>query len=188
MAFNPFAPGQTPTSTVSEDTLHYTIRLPSHSSTTPESFVTLITSHVHSLLAPYSPFKGPLPESRDSTAWLWHKDAWELKVVPEKDVQDRRFVRGNQVPKVQLSEQEGTDDPSGNHQDASFSGESKSAGSLGRKLEGHVRIGDSVDDEWLVVWLLREVSKTWPELIISWVIFIYIVGGTTDSSLVCILR
>ncbi len=36
-----------------------------------------------------------------------------------------------------------------------------------RTLEGRMRVGDSVDDEWLVVWLLREVSKKWPELIIS---------------------
>lgn len=27
-------------------------------------------------------------------------------------------------------------------------------------LEGTMRVGDAVDDEWLVVWLLREVSKT----------------------------
>jgi hypothetical protein len=36
-----------------------------------------------------------------------------------------------------------------------------------RKLEGRMRVGDAVDDEWLVVWLLREVSKKWPELVIS---------------------
>ncbi|KAL1407108.1 hypothetical protein Q8F55_006522 [Vanrija albida] len=35
------------------------------------------------------------------------------------------------------------------------------------KLEGTMRVGDAVDDEWLVVWLLREVSKRWPELVIS---------------------
>ncbi|KAL5495628.1 hypothetical protein ACEPAI_1091 [Sanghuangporus weigelae] len=28
-------------------------------------------------------------------------------------------------------------------------------------LEGRMRVGDSVDDEWCVVWLLREVSKKW---------------------------
>ncbi|TXT05023.1 hypothetical protein VHUM_03843 [Vanrija humicola] len=35
------------------------------------------------------------------------------------------------------------------------------------KLEGTMRVGDAVDDEWLVVWLLREVSKRWPDLVIS---------------------
>ncbi|BEI84682.1 hypothetical protein CcaverHIS002_0500830 [Cutaneotrichosporon cavernicola] len=35
------------------------------------------------------------------------------------------------------------------------------------KLEGLMRVGDAVDDEWLVVWLLREVSRTWPELVVS---------------------
>ncbi|KZS96136.1 SGT1-domain-containing protein [Sistotremastrum niveocremeum HHB9708] len=28
-------------------------------------------------------------------------------------------------------------------------------------LEGRMRVGDCVDDEWLVVWLLREISKHW---------------------------
>lgn len=29
-----------------------------------------------------------------------------------------------------------------------------------------MRVGDAVDDEWLVVWLLREVSRRWPELVL----------------------
>jgi hypothetical protein len=33
------------------------------------------------------------------------------------------------------------------------------------KLSGTMRVGDAVDDEWLVVWLLREVSRRWPELV-----------------------
>jgi SGT1 protein len=28
-------------------------------------------------------------------------------------------------------------------------------------LEGRMRVGDCVDDEWCVVWLLREVSTKW---------------------------
>jgi hypothetical protein len=28
-------------------------------------------------------------------------------------------------------------------------------------LEGHMRVGDSVDDEWCVIWLLREISAKW---------------------------
>jgi hypothetical protein len=28
-------------------------------------------------------------------------------------------------------------------------------------LEGTMRVGDSVDDEWCVVWLLREISSKW---------------------------
>ncbi|OJA18839.1 hypothetical protein AZE42_00817 [Rhizopogon vesiculosus] len=28
-------------------------------------------------------------------------------------------------------------------------------------LEGRMRVGDSIDDEWFVVWLLREISKKW---------------------------
>lgn len=36
----------------------------------------------------------------------------------------------------------------------------------GSKLEGTMRVGDAVDDEWLVVWLLRQVSILWPTLVI----------------------
>lgn len=28
-------------------------------------------------------------------------------------------------------------------------------------LEGKMRVGDCVDDEWCVVWLLREISAKW---------------------------
>lgn len=28
-------------------------------------------------------------------------------------------------------------------------------------LEGIMRVGDSVDDEWCVVWLLQEISRRW---------------------------
>ncbi|KAF9229591.1 SGT1-domain-containing protein [Gyrodon lividus] len=33
-------------------------------------------------------------------------------------------------------------------------------------LEGRMRVGDCVDDEWCVIWLLREISKQW-DLVIS---------------------
>lgn len=28
-------------------------------------------------------------------------------------------------------------------------------------IEGHMRVGDCVDDEWCVVWLLRDITKRW---------------------------
>lgn len=34
-------------------------------------------------------------------------------------------------------------------------------------LEGTVRVGDCVDDEWCIVWLLREISKKWDVVIRS---------------------
>lgn len=40
-------------------------------------------------------------------------------------------------------------------------------GAEGGRLAGRMRVGDAVDDEWLVVYLLREVSKRWRELIIG---------------------
>lgn len=39
-----------------------------------------------------------------------------------------------------------------------------------RLLEGTMRVGDAIDDEWLVVWLLREVSKRWTDLVIRCVL------------------
>ena len=44
--------------------------------------------------------------------------------------------------------------------------ELKASAGPGKKLEGRMRVGDAVDDEWLVVWLLREVSKKWKDLVI----------------------
>lgn len=35
-------------------------------------------------------------------------------------------------------------------------------------LEGRMRVGDCVDDEWCVVWLLREISSKW-EVVIRYV-------------------
>jgi len=28
-------------------------------------------------------------------------------------------------------------------------------------LEGRMRVGDSIDDEWCTIWLLREISSKW---------------------------
>lgn len=50
---------------------------------------------------------------------IWHRDAFELKVVLNPDAAGRWM------------------------------------------LEGRMRVGDCVDDEWLVVWLLREATRHW---------------------------
>ena len=99
-------PRSFPLPTIAEDALHYTLHLPTASSSTqPDSaaLALLITQHIESLLI---------------DPWLWNKDGWELKIL-------------------------GPD-----------------------KLEGRMRVGDAVDDEWLVVWLLREVSRKWSDLVI----------------------
>lgn len=31
-------------------------------------------------------------------------------------------------------------------------------------LEGYMRIGDCIDDEWALVWLLKLISLQWPEI------------------------
>ena len=35
----------------------------------------------------------------------------------------------------------------------------------GYGLEGRMRVGDCVDDEWCAVWLLREISSEWDVVI-----------------------
>lgn len=34
------------------------------------------------------------------------------------------------------------------------------------RLEGTMRVGDAVDDEWCVVWLLYQISQHWPDVVI----------------------
>ncbi|KAJ9104213.1 hypothetical protein QFC19_004030 [Naganishia cerealis] len=157
-SFDPSASGNTTTRQVPEDTLHYIIHLPAtgessgQPSPNPESLAILITTYVESLLP-------------GGSQWLWHKDSWELRVVPEKDIQDRRRRFGEIVDKVTMGEE-------GEHSDEEDLALAPSADNLkshaqGRRLEGRMRIGDAVDDEWLVVWLLTRVSLKWPDLVIS---------------------
>ncbi len=72
--------------------------------------------------------------------WIWHKDPWELRPAT-------------------TAEGGVTTNP--------HKGKGKAVLVAGRDLEGRMRVGDCVDDEWLVVWLLREVSRRWPEVVIS---------------------
>ena len=91
---------------ISEDTLQYLL-YPLNGLTDKiaiTSLAALIVSHVNSLLIP---------------EFIWHRDAFELKVAQDDDRVDSWHMKG------------------------------------------HMRVGDSVDDEWCAVWLLREVSKKW---------------------------
>jgi len=38
----------------------------------------------------------------------------------------------------------------------------------GWMMEGRMRVGDCVDDEWCVTWLLKEISAKW-DVVIRWV-------------------
>ena len=144
---------------IPEDTLHYTLHLPPGTTTAAPaaSRATLITAHVHSLLS-------------HGERWQWHKDGWQLYVRRTQDPQDRRKRFGVVVERPPLhdadSEEEDEDE------DDTHAGNEEGATSEPREqgwatLEGRMRIGDAVDDEWLVVWLLRSVSRRWPDVIIS---------------------
>lgn len=37
----------------------------------------------------------------------------------------------------------------------------KEDGEAGKYIEGELRYGDSIEDEWFLVWCLREVTKRW---------------------------
>jgi hypothetical protein len=77
--------------------------------------------------------------------WLWNKDEWELKVALSAGSAPLSSGPGSQRGGPPLEGSKGSDEA---------------------VLEGRMRVGDAVDDEWLVVWLLIEVSKRWPELVI----------------------
>lgn len=89
---------------ISEDTVQYVLYPPKEQSdkASATTLAVLMQDYVDALL----------PDMQ------WHKDAFQLKVVPHP---------------------------------------------LGKSyvLEGRMRVGDSIDDEWCVVWLLREISSKW---------------------------
>ncbi|KAL4068293.1 SGT1 protein-domain-containing protein [Scleroderma yunnanense] len=97
---------------VSEDTLHYTIYPPIalQDKVSAASLVARIDGFTSNLLPNF----------------LWHRDSFQLKVVPDFDARrgEDRFI-----------------------------------------LEGRMRVGDCVDDEWCAVWLLREISSNWDVVI-----------------------
>ncbi|KAF5384722.1 hypothetical protein D9757_006218 [Collybiopsis confluens] len=95
---------------ISEDALHYILYPPSdlQDSTSITTLAACIQTFVENLLP---------------ADFLWHRDAFELKVVLsnlDPDSQEKRYM-----------------------------------------LEGRIRVGDCVDDEWCTVWLLKELSANW---------------------------
>ncbi|KAJ7630599.1 SGT1 protein-domain-containing protein [Roridomyces roridus] len=92
------------TPTISEDTLQYFLYPPPASTdkSSVTSFAACISAHVDALLPDF----------------LWHRDAFELKVSSRPDSPEYF-------------------------------------------LEGRMRVGDCVDDEWCAVWLLQQVSSQW---------------------------
>ena len=67
---------------------------------------------------------------------IWHRDAFELNVT--HDILSPASA-GKSILKVGSKSNEGDNDH--------------------WMLEGYMRVGDSVDDEWLAVWLLKEISS-----------------------------
>lgn len=65
-------------------------------------------------------------------SFLWHRDAFELKVVP--------------CLPYEIS--------------ASAGSGARNSNEKLWKLEGRMRVGDSVNDEWCVVWLWQEITKS----------------------------
>ncbi|KAG7450218.1 uncharacterized protein BT62DRAFT_1072326 [Guyanagaster necrorhizus] len=97
---------------ISEDTLKYALYLPPSLSDKPSvtTFAACMHTYVDSLLP----------------GFIWHRDAFELKVTPNPDLEGEWI------------------------------------------LEGRMRVGDSVDDEWCTVWLLKEISNKWDVAISVW--------------------
>ncbi len=106
---------------IAEDTLQYALY--------PSQDVAKDRATVTSLAALLEEFVSSLLPQR----FIWHKDAFELKVVKDNDV--KSLDRG--------------------------SGKEKEFGGELWMLEGRMRVGDCVDDEWCVVWLMKEISAKW---------------------------
>jgi len=89
---------------IAEDRVHYALYPPESISdrTSVTSLALAVQKFVESLL----------------TDFLWHRDAFQVKVVQDSD-------------------------------------------RSGWFLEGRMRVGDSIDDEWCLVWLLRGISEKW---------------------------
>ncbi|THH09887.1 hypothetical protein EW145_g1723 [Phellinidium pouzarii] len=111
---------------ISEDTLQYAL-YPSPEAA-DRAAVTGLAALIEALVTSLIP------------AHIWHRDAFELKVVPDSgaDLDNR-------------DDEDRDEDKSRNR--------NKSADRW--MLEGRMRVGDSVDDEWCIVWFLREVSTRW---------------------------
>ncbi|CED84976.1 MADS box transcription factor [Phaffia rhodozyma] len=74
------------------------------------------------------------------SSWIWHRDALELNVVEDNKLQTRTNHDGRS---------------SEDHSEKRF------------RLGATVRVGDSIEDEWVAVWLLREITTRWDDLVAS---------------------
>ena len=85
---------------------------------------------------------------------IWHRDSFDLRVID--------------------------DNPSGNARGVKKRGSSGSDSSgPDLRMEGTMRVGDCVDDEWLVVWLLYRISERFDVVIRS----VYSTGSAYPSQL-----
>ena len=125
---------------IAEDTLQYALY--------PTQEVAKDRTAVTSLAALLEEFVSSLLPHR----FLWHKDAFELKVVKDPD--------------------------SGSPERKSSGKEKESSEGESRMLEGRMRVGDCVDDEWCVVWLMREISAKW-DIAIRYVVYILLGSSGT---------
>lgn len=65
-------------------------------------------------------------------SWIWHRDSLDLKIV-KKEASSRLKKQGGEK-ETELDEW---------------------------RLEGIMRVGDSIEDEWVAVWLVKEITGKW---------------------------
>lgn len=102
---------------IAEDTLQYIV-YPSLEDTSSEVLCAALGARIEVMIHEL------LPKS-----FLWHRDAFELKVLP---------CLAHEIS----------------------SSASTSSHEKKWKLEGRMRVGDSINDEWCLVWLWKELTKT----------------------------
>ena len=125
---------------IAEDTLQYALY--------PTQEIAKDRTAVTSLAALLEEFVSSLLPQR----FLWHKDAFELKVVKDPD--------------------------SSSPERKSLGKEKESSEGESWMLEGRMRVGDCVDDEWCVVWLMREISAKW-DVAIRYVVYLSLSSSGT---------
>lgn len=128
-------------SSQSSDVCHYTLyfpQTPSSSTSSPTS--TKLIESLHALSAEILAFVQTLcDDAKVGGGYIWQRESFNL-----------RPTRAATTAAA-----------------ASTSSTSSSESVANFSLQGSTTVGESVEDEWWIVWLLREISKKWKDAVIE---------------------
>jgi hypothetical protein len=113
---------------IPQDAVHYTFYLPSSTSHSLPSAAALASQITHTIEHELLPKE-----------WIWHRDSFQL--TTNDSVRERKEASVAGRTKAAAGEKQGSD---GEEEDW--------------VLRGVMRVGDSIEDEWVVVWLMKEIT------------------------------